>query len=81
MIAIMKIEGELSVEQIEAMQFDKINKRLLIQATDGTYYVVQVNEIDATTIIETMFARSKIDLRNYTVHYFQNGRVVYKFNQ
>ena len=81
MIAIMKIEGELSVEHIDAMQFDKVNKQLLIQATDGAYYAVKVDEKEATTILETMFARSKVDLRPYIVNYMQNGSIVYKFNK
>ena len=81
MIAIMKIEGELSIEQIEAMQFDKINERLLIQSTDGAYYAIRINEKEATVIIETMFARSKVDLRPYTVNYMQNGNIVYKFGK
>lgn len=77
----MKIEGELSIESIEAMQYDKINKKLLIQSTDGTYYMVDVNETEATTIFETMFARSKVDLRKYKVHYMVDGKVVYKFSK
>lgn len=63
MVVFMKVNGELSIDTIVAIQYNSQQKMLMLQSSDRSYYGFKMDESTATQMMETIFNRGKLDLR------------------